>query len=121
MKTFFELPSYYEGIKVRRIAHSGRLWLVSVISETNLKGEIVPPPFPYWFILIKNFNLKRDYICGAESIGVWRFAHKSEAFAKFNELKEFFPPPVPRPPSPAQLASRERFAKKQRERGEDEA
>jgi hypothetical protein len=103
VKTFFKLPSYYEGLTARRIAQSGRLWLVRVVSE-----ERIPVQYPYWFVIIRNFNLKRDYVCGAKSIGVWRFGHKEQAFAKFEELRAFFPPFVKREPTAAQIAVRER-------------
>ena len=55
-KTFFQPPSYYEGLKARRIKQSGRLWLVRVISE-----EERPVQYPYWFVIIRNFNLEKDW------------------------------------------------------------
>ena len=62
-KTFFQLPSYYEGLKARRIKQSGRLWLVRVVSE-----ERRPVQWPYWFVIIRNFNLEKDKVSGATSI-----------------------------------------------------
>ncbi|MGC2577543.1 MAG: hypothetical protein WA376_08190, partial [Terrimicrobiaceae bacterium] len=103
MKTIFKLPSYYEGLRARRIKQSGRLWLVRVVSE-----EGVPVQWPYWFVMIRNFNLEKDRASGATSIGVWRFGHEDQAFAKFAELEPLYPPYIRREPTPAQLAVRNR-------------
>ncbi len=113
MKTFFELPSYYQGIKARRIKQSGRLWLLRVVSDPD-KASVTFKP--YWFVMIRNFNLEKDRASEASSIGVWRFGYEDQAYAKFAELEPLYPPFVPKPPSAAQLASRDRFAKKQREK-----
>ena len=102
-KTFFKLPSYYEGLKARRIKQSGRLSLVRVVSE-----EGRPVQWPYWFVIIRNFNLEKDKVSGATSIGVWRFGHEDQAYAKFAELEPMYPPYAVREPTPAQLAVRNR-------------
>ena len=47
------------------------LWLVRVVSE-----EGRPFQYPYWFVIIRNFNLEKDKASGATSIGVWRFGHE---------------------------------------------
>lgn len=86
MKTFFKLPSYYEGLTARRIKQSGRLWLVRVVSE-----EGRPVQYPYWFVMIRNFDLEKDKPRGATSIGVCLFGHKDQAYAKFEHLLPLFP------------------------------
>ena len=105
MKTFFQLPGYYEGIKARRIKQSGRLWLVRVVSDPDKESSAFKP---YWFVVIKNFDLEKDKASGATSIGVWRFGYEDQAEAKFAELEPLYPPYVRREPTPAQLAVRER-------------
>jgi hypothetical protein len=61
--------------------------------------------------MIRNFDLEKDKASGATSIGVWRFGHEDEGFAKFDELEPLYPPYVKRPPTPAQIAVRDRVRK----------
>jgi hypothetical protein len=107
-KTFFKLPSYYEGLTARRIRQSGRLWLVRVVSEEGPNGERIPVRWPYWFVIIKGFDPERDEASGAKSIGVWRFGYEDQAITKFEELRPLYPPHPTRPPTPAQIAVRNR-------------
>jgi hypothetical protein len=95
-KQYFKLTGYYEGLTAKRVAQSGRLWLVRIVND--------PPP--YWFVMIKNFDLTRDKASGAKSMGVWRFTGEADALAKFNELRPLYPSYVP---SEKQLAARARF------------
>ena len=67
-----------------------------------------PVQYPYWFVIIRNFNLEKDKASGATSIGVWRFGHEDEAFDKFNELEPLYPSYVVKPPTAAQIAVRDR-------------
>lgn len=99
MKQYFKLPGYYEGLTARRLKQSGRLWLVCIVNDTP----------PYWFAIIRNFDLKRDRASGAKSIGVWRFIDEGDAEAKFEELRPLYPPHVNREPSAKQIAAREAF------------
>ncbi len=101
MKTFFDLPSYYEGLKARRMAQSGRLWLCKVIND--------PPP--YFLVMIRGFDREKDAQTGARSIGSWRFQGEVEARAKFDELTRFFPNKI-KEPSLKQLAARKAFAER---------
>ena len=111
-KTFFNLPGFYEGIRARRIRQSGRLWLVKVISdEDKERGDSWKP---YWFVFIRNFDLKKDGACGAKTIGSWRFRREEDAQAKFLELNPFYPPYTPKPPTEAQRAARAAFAQRQK-------
>jgi hypothetical protein len=98
-KQFFKLTGYYDGLTVKRIAQSGRLWLVRVVND--------PPP--YWFVMIKGFDPTRDRASGTKSMGVWRFVDESDALAKFNKLRPLYPPQVVKPPTDKQLAARARF------------
>jgi hypothetical protein len=50
MKTFFWLMGAYEGLKVRRLAQSGRLVLYRVLNDGP----------PYWLIQVKNFQEEID-------------------------------------------------------------
>ena len=95
-KQYFNLTGYYQGLTVKRIAQSGRLWLVRVIND--------PPP--YWFVMIRNFDPTRDKASGAKSMGVWRFVDESDAIAKFNKLRTLYPPQVVKPPTEKQPAAR---------------
>jgi hypothetical protein len=105
-KVLFKLPGYYEGIRARRIKHSGRLWWVRVVSDPDKReGGTFKP---YWFVLIKGFDLIRDKASGGTSIGVWRFGYEDQASSKFAELEPLYPPSPVRPPTPAQLAVRNR-------------
>lgn len=94
MKQYFKLSGYYEGLTAKRIKQSGRLWLVRVVND--------PPP--YYFVIIRNFDMHRDKASGAKSIGVWRFIDPQDADAKFEELRPLYPPYVP---SAKQIAARE--------------
>lgn len=84
MKQYFKLSGDYEGLKVRRLRQSGRLWLVRVINDGA----------PYWFVMIRNFQLERDRMSGARTMGVWRFVKEEDAEAKYGELVKFYPPHV---------------------------
>jgi hypothetical protein len=42
MKQFFRLPAAYEGMRVRRLKHFGRIELLRTVDDPN----------PYWFIRI---------------------------------------------------------------------
>jgi len=101
-KKYFNLPGYYEGLTAKRIEQSGRLWLVRVCND--------PPP--YWLVMIRGFNRKREKASGATSIGVWRFTDKVAAKAKFDELRQHYPPYSVRAPTKRQLQARRRFAEK---------
>jgi hypothetical protein len=50
MKTFFTLTGAYEGLKVRRLAQSGRLVLYRVLNDGSL----------YWLVQVKNFQEEID-------------------------------------------------------------
>ena len=86
MKTFFELKAPYEGLRVRRLKVSGRIWLVQVFND--------PPP--YWFVMIKGFEVRpkgRDHLLVElglvhpdTQVGNWRFTSRSAAKAKFEQL-----------------------------------
>ena len=45
-KQYFKLTGDYEGLIARRIAQSGRLWLVRVINDGR----------PYYFVFIRGFD-----------------------------------------------------------------
>jgi hypothetical protein len=105
-KVLFKLPGYYEGIRARRIKQSGRLWLVRVVNDFDKKeGGTFKP---YWFVLIKGFDPIRDKASGGTSIGVWGFGYEDQASSKFAELEPLYHPFPVRPPTPAQLAVRNR-------------
>ena len=50
MKTFFNLEGEYSGLKVRRLAKSGRLVLYRVLNDGA----------PYWLVQIRNFDERTD-------------------------------------------------------------
>src|SRR6266446_5334192 len=50
MKTFFNLEGQYSGLKVRRLAKSGRLVLYRVLNDGA----------PYWLVQIRNFDERTD-------------------------------------------------------------
>jgi hypothetical protein len=100
-KVLFKLSGYYEGIRARRIKHTGRLWLVRVVSDPDKREG---GPFkPYWFVLVKGFDPVKDKASGGTSIGVWRFGYEDEALAKFEELAPLYPE---KPLTPKQIAAR---------------
>jgi hypothetical protein len=101
-KKYFKLPGYYEGLTAKRIEQSGRLWFVRVCND--------PPP--YWLVIIRGFKRERDKASGATSIGVWRFTDEAAAKAKFDELRQHYPPYSVRVPTERQLRARRRFAEK---------
>ena len=103
-KTFFNLPGYYEGLKARRLAQSGRLWLVKIIND--------PPP--YWLVWIRGFDQQKDKKSGGTSIGVWRFQREEEAQEKFKELLPVYPAPAPRIPSEKQLEAQRAFTERRK-------
>ena len=101
-KQYFKLPGYYEGLTAKRIEQSGRLWFVRVCND--------PPP--YWLVIIRGFNRERDKASGATSIGVWRFIDKAAAKAKFDELRQHYPPYTVRAPTERQLQARRSVRRK---------
>ena len=113
-KTFFNLPGYYEGLRARRVKHSGRLWFVKVISDPDKEQGLAWKP--YWFVLIRNFDLRKDRASGAKSIGVWRFQREEDAAAKYSALLPLYPAPAPKPLSQAQANSRALFIARQKSR-----
>ena len=64
---------------------------------------------PYWFVVIKHFDLAKDKVSGATSTGVWRFGHEDEAFAKFAELEPLYPPFPPGFQVPLKLPTETRY------------
>jgi hypothetical protein len=53
--------------------------------------KVINDPPPYWFVIIKNFDLEKDKASGAKSIGSWRFQDEADALAKFEELLPLYP------------------------------
>jgi hypothetical protein len=86
MKVFFALTGSYDGLRGRRLRHSGRLMLYQIIND------------PYWLVVIKAFEPQgRDRALVAaglahpSKVGTWRYVALADAQAKFDQLKPFYP------------------------------
>jgi hypothetical protein len=86
MKTFFDLTGSYEGLRVRRLRHSGRLMLYQIVND------------PYWLVVIKAFEpdgrdkaLVSAGLAHPSKVGAWRYVALADAEAKFDQLKPFYP------------------------------
>ena len=98
-----KLTGILKGFTAKRIAQSGRLWLVRVIDNP-----------PSWVVLIRGFDPIRDRASRAKSVGAWRFVNELGAIAKFNELRTLYPPNVTEPLSDILRYRRTRIAKRKR-------
>jgi hypothetical protein len=85
LKTFFWLTGAYEGLRVRRLAQSGRLVLYRVLNDGP----------PYWLIQVKNFQEEVDRPkLGHESIfgnGTFRLVALESAERLYRSLLPNYP------------------------------
>jgi hypothetical protein len=85
LKTFFWLTGAYEGLRVRRLAQSGRLVLYRVLNDGP----------PYWLIQVKNFQEEVDRPkLGHESIfgnGTFRVVALESAERLYRSLLPNYP------------------------------